>query len=82
MKTDKMNQQKEKIRSFLSGYIKGKEYSDSDDIFAGGFVNSLLAMELIVFLEKEFSIRIENNDLKLDNFRSVNAMIKLLDSKK
>jgi len=69
------------IRTFLSRYIRNFDLKDDTDIFGGGLVNSLFAMQLIAFLEKEFSITIENTDLKLNNFRSVNAMASFIDTK-
>ncbi|MDB9527425.1 phosphopantetheine-binding protein [Oscillatoria sp. CS-180] len=65
---------KDKIRNFLSKFITHQEWQDTDDIFALGFVNSMFAMQLVMFLEKEFLITIENEDLDLDNFRSIQAM--------
>ena len=69
-----MGENKQKIRAFLARYFRKHEVSDDDDIFALGFVNSLFAMQLVMFLEKEFAIRVENSDLKLDNFRSINVI--------
>ncbi|HET6936377.1 MAG TPA: acyl carrier protein, partial [Candidatus Angelobacter sp.] len=54
---------------------------DDDDIFALGFVNSLVALQLVNFLQKEFSITIEDEDLDLDNFRTINNMTALLERK-
>lgn len=72
---------KNMIRTFLTRYIRNTALNDDTDIFGGGLVNSLFAMQLIAFLEKEFSITIENADLKLDNFRSVNAMAAFIETK-
>ena len=69
------------IKSFLSRYIRNHNLNDDTDIFGGGLVNSLFAMQLIAFLEKEFAITIENRDLKLDNFRSINAMASFIETK-
>ena len=77
-----MNTYKERIRSFLSKYIKNVEIRDDEDIFKAGFINSLFAMRLIVFVENEFTITVDNEDLKLDNFRSINAMSNLIERKK
>lgn len=76
-----MNENKAKIRNFLSRYIRNYDLANDTDIFGGGLVNSLFAMQLITFLEKEFAITIENEDLKLDNFRTINAMVNLLEKK-
>jgi acyl carrier protein len=74
-----MNDRKTRIKTFLARYIRNYELKDDTDIFGGGLVNSLFAMQLIIFLEKEFAITIENTDLKLDNFRTINAMINLIE---
>jgi methoxymalonate biosynthesis acyl carrier protein len=65
---------KVKIRKFLSNFIRRVEVQDDDDIFALGFVNSLFAMQLVMFIEKEFQVRINNKDLNLNNFRSINKI--------
>lgn len=69
-----------KIREFISGRFPQLELADDDDIFALGFVNSLFAMELVMFIEKTFDITIANGDLRLDNFRSIEAMGVLVDN--
>jgi acyl carrier protein len=66
------------IRSFVTGRVRAT-FDDDDDIFALGFVNSLFALELVVFIEKAFAIRLPNEVLTLDNFRSVNAMARMID---
>jgi acyl carrier protein len=70
-----------KIRTFLSRPFKGHDFQDDDDIFGLGFVDSLFAMELVLFIEQEFQVRIESEDLDLDNFRTVDAMVKMVDAK-
>ena len=40
-----------------------------------------MAMQLVTFIEKAFSVEIDDEDLDLDNFRSVDAMDALLDRK-
>lgn len=72
---------KEKVKSFLSKYLKQVEVKDSEDIFALGYVNSLFAMQLVMFIEKEFNISIENSDLDLDNFRSINSITEMIEKK-
>ncbi|GAA3986989.1 hypothetical protein GCM10022247_01640 [Allokutzneria multivorans] len=66
------------LRQFIVGKFPKIELADDQDIFALGFVNSLFAMELVMFIEKAFSVRIPNDELKLDNFRSIDAMTELI----
>ena len=72
---------KAKIRAFLETFIQDSDFNDDDDVFALGLVNSLMAMQLVLFLEKEFAVRFSNQDLNLKNFRSVAAMHELLEQK-
>ena len=81
MDSAQVNNRKTRIKTFLLRYIRNYALEDDSDIFGGGLVNSLFAMQLITFLEKEFAITIENRDLKLDNFRTVNAMADLIERK-
>lgn len=53
-----------------------------DDIFKLGLVNSLFALELVVFLENTFNIAIENEDLNLNNFNTIANMEKFILRKK
>ncbi|MVO98618.1 acyl carrier protein [Paenibacillus lutrae] len=76
-----MEQSKAKIKMFLSRFFKSRELQDEDDIFALGFVNSLFAMQLVMFLEKEFNIVMEPGDLDIDHFRTIKAIVNFVDSK-
>ena len=40
-----------KIKQFLSRFFKSHDLQPEEDIFALGFVNSLLAMQLVAFVE-------------------------------
>jgi acyl carrier protein len=71
-----------KIKEFLSRFFKGHELQPEEDIFALGFVNSLLAMQLVAFVEKEFGVAVADEDLDLDNFRSIQAIADFVARKK
>lgn len=69
---------KVKIRQFLSRFLRNHQLADDEDIFALGFVNSLLALQLVQFVEKELGVEVMDEDLDLDNFRSVEAISSLV----
>lgn len=73
---------KTKIRQFLAKFFQHYDLQDDEDIFALGFVNSLFAMQLVLFVEKEFQLTVENEDLNIDNFRTINALTSLIKRKK
>jgi len=72
---------KTQIRGFLGRLIRDREFGDDEDLLELGFVNSLFAMQLLLFIENSFAIRIEQQDLDLENFRSINAILRLVESK-
>lgn len=69
-----MEQNKIRVREFFSRFFRAEGLADGDDIFAGGYVNSLFAMQLIAWIEKEYGLTVEDDDLQLSNFNSVNAI--------
>lgn len=72
---------KDKIRTFLRDKIKQPNLTDEEDYFKEGFVNSLFAMQLVLFVEKEFQMPIGDDDLVLENFNSINALSALVERK-
>ncbi|MEB9519346.1 acyl carrier protein, partial [Bacillus cereus] len=50
------------------------EFNDDTEIFEEVLVNSLFAIQLMTFLEKEFAIKVTMDDLDMDNYKSVNSI--------
>lgn len=73
-----MSESKARIREFIGRHIPGRELQDDEDFFARGFVNSMLAMQLVMFVEKEFGVTVEDDDLDITNFNTVNAIAALV----
>jgi methoxymalonate biosynthesis acyl carrier protein len=71
-----------KIADYLARFFPGHQLREDEDIFSLGFVNSMFAMQLVTFVEQTFDIVIENEDLELDNFRSIQALANLVARKK
>ncbi len=57
-------------------------FTDEEDIFKLGLVNSLFALELVLFLENTFQVAVENEDLKLEHFSTVNNLSDFISRKK
>jgi methoxymalonate biosynthesis acyl carrier protein len=77
-----MDETQGKIKTFLSRFFKNHDLKPDEDIFALGFVNSLLAMQLVAFVEKEFGVAVGDEDLDLDNFRTINSIAALVAKKR
>ena len=72
---------RQKTKAFMAVHFKNYDLQDDDDIFSLGFVNSLFAMQLVMFVEKEFQLKVHDDDLLIDNFRTVNAVMDLVQRK-
>lgn len=68
----------EQILSFITGRFPDAQLTGTQDIFSLGYINSLFAMELVMFLEKTFGITIPNDELQIDNFRTAVSMSELV----
>ena len=69
-----MDDHRERIRAFLLRHLGTADLNDKDDIFTLGFVNSLFAMQMLAWIEREFEIEITDDDLEIRNFNSVQAI--------
>jgi methoxymalonate biosynthesis acyl carrier protein len=69
------------IRTFVSRFFRGHDLADGEDMFASGYVNSMFAMQLVQFVETEFGMTVENDDMELDNFRSIDALAAMVQRK-
>jgi methoxymalonate biosynthesis acyl carrier protein len=58
------------------------DFSDQDNIFQIGIVNSLFAMKLLVYIENEFQITIDDSEVEIVNFSSIDNMMKLIERKR
>jgi methoxymalonate biosynthesis acyl carrier protein len=82
-KTDpKSDPAKPAIRAFLARFFGEHRIEDDDDIFATGFVNSLFIMQLVLFVESEFALTVEDEDLEIENFNTVDAVAALVARKR
>lgn len=76
----------QKVREFIeSNLVVFKEdviLKNNDNIFERGFVDSLFALQLVSFIEEEFALELDNNDLEISNFTSVDRIVNFIKSKK
>ncbi|OKI32050.1 hypothetical protein A6A25_26365 [Saccharothrix sp. CB00851] len=64
----------ERIRAFFVSALPESQLEPDQDYFALGLVNSLLALELVTYVEKSFAIQVDVEDLDLDHFRTMNRI--------
>jgi acyl carrier protein len=76
---------KSALRTFLAGPVmplaKAGEFGDDDSFMENGILDSTGVLELVGFIEKHFSIRIETDELVPDNLDSLNKVVSFVQSK-
>lgn len=70
-----------RLNLFFSETFSGRNLPEDQDIFTDGFVNSLFTLQLVEFVEGAFEIEIENDDLEIENFRTIGRIAALVESK-
>ena len=74
----------EKVISILKTHIEGSLYWESfklDDDLSNIGLNSVTFIKFVVSAEKEFEIVWENEDLKFDNFSTINKIANYISEK-
>ncbi len=70
------------IRAFISRTLNVGDVGDDTDIFATGLVNDQFPFQVSAFLERNFGINIEPDDMNIENFRTIKAMAALVACKR
>lgn len=70
-----------KVWAFIEPQTVGREPSDSDDLFAEGYVNSLFAMQIVRFIQTQFGLTLSADDMDFDNFRTIGGIVQFVGSK-
>lgn len=73
-----MSNQRAKIRQYLHNSLQGFHIDDSDNIFEAGLVHSLFAMQILIFIEKEFGIELPLDQMQLADLSSIDAITELV----
>lgn len=73
-------------QTILTDYItkelaigRAKNVSPDDDLIATGVLDSLGLMQLVLFIDEKLSIHIPDEDVVIDNFRTVRILADYLD---
>jgi methoxymalonate biosynthesis acyl carrier protein len=70
------------IRGWLQENVTGgREVPNDEPLIENGVMTSLQTVELVTFLEDEFGIMIEDEEFDEENFGSVEAIARLVESK-
>jgi len=76
-----MSNIEEKVTAFLGRYMDIEKLEQDTNYIKTGLVSSLFAMQLVMYLEREFSIIVENEDIDPANFSTINAVVQFIERK-
>lgn len=80
-----MNDTREKIRAFIIEHFlfgQGGKLGDGDSFLESGVLDSTGVLELVVFLDQAFSVKVDDAELVPDNLDSINAICAFLERKR
>ena len=76
---------KETLRNFILEHFEidagDLDFTDDVDLFDYGFVDSLGATEIVLFLEDTFEIKISQADITLYPMNTINEIAEVVESK-
>jgi len=76
---------RENLRKFIvNNFSFGREdvtFSDDESLLEKGFIDSTGVLELVTFLEKNYKIHVEDEELIPANLDSVNKIVRFLNRK-
>ena len=71
----------DKLKNFITSEIMhDPEYPLQDDeaLISGGLIDSFSLVELQIFIEQEFGMRIEDTDMTVDAIDNINDLVALI----
>lgn len=69
---------REKIFNFLAQLKSADGLQYDTELFKSKYITSLFALQIVMFLEKEFKIKLNRKDINEQNFHTINAMADLV----
>ncbi len=72
---------RDRVRNFIKDAFLVDEFKDDDSFLTSGIIDSLGVMQLVAFVESEFSVRVADVDLLPQNFDSVDRVSAFVERK-
>ena len=66
----------------IKNFMKGRgPLADDDSLFASNIIDSFGLLDLIAFIEKKYKIRVGPSEVTINNFDSLNKIVRLVELK-
>ncbi|NNF78743.1 MAG: acyl carrier protein [Rhizobiales bacterium] len=73
-----------RVHQWIVGHFplaKETQISAADSLLESGIVDSLGTLEIVMFLEKEFGVVVEDEDMVADHFETIQSIANFVGSK-
>ncbi|MGV9290220.1 acyl carrier protein [Streptomyces sp. NPDC003719] len=70
-----------RVLEFLSRYVDDPAELEGVQLITGGVLTSLATVSLVSHLEKEFGIGIDDDDLEIENFDTLDSIVRFVREK-
>ena len=72
----------EKLKNFIltefAEQIEQKSIDVNDDLLSMGIVDSMGVLQIVNFIEEHFGIKVEDEEITIDNFRTISAVARFV----
>ena len=72
---------KQVIRDFLTSLSKESQIGDDDSLLVTKLLDSLKVVELVVFIESNYNVSFDNDEVSPENLDTINAIANFLEKK-
>lgn len=70
---------RQRIFQFFVDKNKAEGLDYDTELLNSRHINSLFALQIVMFVEKEFGIKLGRKEISMENFHSINAIAALVD---
>ncbi len=72
---------RERIYKFFVDKKKADGLTYDTELLKSRYINSLFALQIVMFVEKEFGVKLGRREISTENFHSINAIAALVDAR-
>jgi acyl carrier protein len=72
------------VRRFITTHFsqaRTRSLADEEPLLESGIVDSLGILDLVAFIESEFKVRVDDDDLTPENFNSISRIVAFIEEK-
>ncbi len=73
---------RKEVEKYITKLTNGHEIDHSLNLFESGFLSSLDVLDLLSFIENTYNITVSDDDLGIENFGSIDSMVKYIEKAK